>query len=128
MNRLVLLLLPVFGFASSPAVADTVLESYIAVLSERDHFNSEGKRLTDAAAIIRQDRANFHRLGKRDAGDEGDRFFADAKNREALENLLKRGSSTKGVLRTIVDGSPTVLVQIFRTSAGRDYVTVTVMD
>ena len=35
------------------------VESYTARLSERDHYNSNGQRLLSAAAIIRQDRANF---------------------------------------------------------------------
>ena len=106
--------------------ADTLQESYVAVLSERDHFSSKGERLTNAAAIIRQDRANFHTLGKRDAGDQSDRFFADANNREALEQLLKRGSSNPAILRTIVNGTPTVIVKIFRAANGGSYVNVLV--
>ena len=47
--------------------AQELRESYKALLSERDHFNSEGQRLTSAAAIIRQDRANVHRFGIKDA-------------------------------------------------------------
>jgi hypothetical protein len=86
-----ILLVTVAGAAS--AIADTLRESYVAVLSERDHFNSNGDRLDNAAAIIRQDRANFHELGKRYPGDQSDRFFASADNREALEQLLKRGHS-----------------------------------
>ena len=106
--------------------ADTLRKSYVAVLSERDHFNSNGERLTSAAAIIRQDRANFHKLGKRDAGDQADRFFADANNRDTLEQLLTRGSSNPAALRAIVTGTPTVTVSIYRSAAGRDYVNVLV--
>ena len=63
------------AFISLPIHAQQLVESYQALLSERDHFNSDGQRLTTAAAIIRQDRANFHRFGLRDAGDENDDFF-----------------------------------------------------
>ena len=105
---------------------DTLQESYVAVLSERDHLNSNGERLTSAAAIIRQDRANYHKLGKRDPGDENDRFFASANNREILEQLLSRGSSNPAALRAIVNGTPTVTVSIYRSAAGRDYVNVLV--
>ena len=49
---------------STPVRAQTLVESYVAFLSEADHFNSNGQRLTSAAAIIRQDRANFHRFGR----------------------------------------------------------------
>ena len=57
--------------------AQQLIGSYVALLSEADHFNSKGQRLTSAAAIIRQDRANFHRYGIKDPQDEGDTFFAD---------------------------------------------------
>ena len=108
--------------------ADTLLESYVAVLSENDHFSSKGGRLENAAAIIRQDRANFHKLGKRDAGDQTDRFFADANNRESLEQLLNRGHAKASTLRAIVKGTPTVTVSLYQTDGGRNYVNVVVDD
>jgi hypothetical protein len=55
--------------------AQQLIESYQASLSERDHFNSSGERLATASAIIRQNRANFHRFGLRNSGDEDDTFF-----------------------------------------------------
>lgn len=108
------------------ASADTIRESYFAVLSEQDHFNSKGERLTSAAAIIRQDRANFHVFGKRDPGDQNDRFFANAKNRDSLEQLLSHGKSDPAILRSIVNGTPTIMVTIYQSEAGNDYVTVSV--
>src|SRR5262249_34463515 len=80
-------------FTSIPCYAQQLLESYQAFLSERDHFNSNGQRLTTAAAIIRQDRANVHRFGLRDPDDESDSYFADEKNRSTLERLLNQGHS-----------------------------------
>jgi len=109
--------------------ADELLESYTARLSTRDHFNSGGARLTSAAAIIRQDRANYHKFGKRDAEDEYDRFFASVENRGLMERQLNRGQSDPGVLRAIVRGTPLVQVSIFRSaSTGQDYVTVTLVE
>jgi hypothetical protein len=55
--------------ALQPGKAQELMESYVAFLSEADHFNSNGERLRSAAAIIRQDRANFHRFGRRDPDD-----------------------------------------------------------
>jgi hypothetical protein len=75
----------------SVSFAQQLIGTYVARLSEADHFNSQGRRLTSAAAIIRQDRANYHRLGIRDPEDEDDPFFADEKNRAALEQMLERG-------------------------------------
>ena len=97
------------------------------MLSERDHFNSQGERLTSPAAIIRQDRANFHKFGKRDPGDESDGYFANAKNREALENLIERGGMSSAVRRMIVNGTPVVVVSVFR-GGSSDFVTVTVIE
>src|ERR1700748_1595566 len=48
------------------AHAQELIESYTALLSEADHFNSGGQRLPSATAIIRQDRANYYRYGVRD--------------------------------------------------------------
>ena len=83
--------------APTLAQAQQLIGSYVARLSEADHFNSSGQRLTSAAAIIRQDRANFHRFGIKDAQDEGDDFFADEGNRAALEQMLE--TRTRGPRR-----------------------------
>jgi hypothetical protein len=112
---------------SQPIQAQQLVESYQAFLSERDHFNSNGQRLTTAAAIIRQDRANFHRFGLRDPGDQDDAFFADMENREALEKLLERGRAEPGVISRIVDGTALVRVQVFRGPNG-PFINVTVLD
>jgi S1-C subfamily serine protease len=104
--------------------AQQLLERYQALLSESDHFNSSGQRLTTAAAIIRQDRANFHRFGIRDPEDESDRFFADADNRALLESLLQRGRAEPTVISRIVNGTPLVQVEVWQGSAG-PYVLVT---
>ena len=107
--------------------AQELRESYKALLSERDHFNSEGQRLTSAAAIIRQDRANVHRFGVKDAEDQDDIFFADINNRAALEGLIERGTSDPAAIRRVVNGTVLVRVDIYQGS--RDpFVNVTVMD
>jgi len=114
----------VFGAAQ----ADTLRETYVAKLSSRDHFNSKGQRLTNAAAIIRQDRANYHKYGKRDAGDQGDKFFSKVGNRAILERFLNRGESTPATRRKIINGTPTIVVKIYRSDSGNDYVNVTVLN
>ena len=94
--------------APPSAQAQQLIGSYVALLSEADHFNSSGQRLTSAAAIIRQDRANFHRFGIKDPQDEGDGFFADEANRAALEQMLERGRAEPGVIARIVNGTPLI--------------------
>lgn len=108
--------------AVAPAVArQGPMDSYCANLSARDHFNSNGQRLTTAAAIIRQDRANYHKFRRRDPGDEGDSFFGLHANRARLEALIAGGESDPGVLRRIVNGEPRICVEIWD-----DFVNVTV--
>jgi hypothetical protein len=103
---------------ATPVRAQTLVESYTAFLSEADHFNSNGQRLTSAAAIIRQDRANFHRFGRGDPGDEGDRFFASIDNRAAMERMLERGRATPCTINAIVNRTPLIRVDIYRDTDG----------
>jgi DnaJ-domain-containing protein 1 len=112
---------------SAPASAQQLKESYKALLSEKDHFNSNGERLRSAAAIIRQDRANFHRFGIRDSADQDDVFFEDVNNRAELEALIERGSSEPRAINRIVNGTPMVRVDIFSGPRG-PFVNVTVLD
>ncbi len=91
-----------------------LLEIYHARLSSDDHFNSRGQRLTNAAAIIRQDRANYHKFGIRDRGDTGDEYFSSKSNRAILERMLRNGNASRSTLRRIVNGTPLVTVKIYR--------------
>lgn len=116
------------GCVTCAGAADTIVETYSARLSVQDHFSSSGVRLTTAAAIIRQDRANFHKFSRGDAEDEGDAYFADARNRETLEKMLERGRSTRAVINAIVNGTPLVVVTVWRSGGGRDFVTVVLRD
>jgi hypothetical protein len=109
------------------AQAQQLIGSYVTRLSEADHFNSSGQRLTSAAAIIRQDRANFHRFGIKDAQDESDDFFADEANRAALEQMLENGRADPGVINRIVNGTPLIRVDIFRGASNR-FIKVTLID
>ena len=111
--------------AATPAAAAELIGGYNAFLSSADHFNSSGERLTSAAAIIRQDRANFHKFGVRDDQDEDDDYFGDVDNRAALERMLNDGNSDSGVLRRIVNSNVMIHVDIYRVHHRGDYVVVT---
>lgn len=110
---------------ATPAHAQQLVESYSARLSSADHFNSNGERLTSPAAIIRQDRANFHKFGIRDPEDESDSYFSDMGNRAALERLLERGHTSSAARRAIVNGTPMVHIELWRSRNG-NYVEATV--
>lgn len=110
---------------AAPASAQSLIESYTARLSSADHYNSNGERLTSPAAIIRQDRANFHKFGIRDPEDEGDGYFASASNRALMERMLERGHTSGSARRSIVDGTPMIRIDVFDGPGGA-YVKATV--
>ena len=114
MSRIFLLVLSIaLTGLSAPGWSAELLESYQAYLSNRDHFNSRGVRLHSAAAIIRQDRANYHRFGKRDSADEPDGFFSSKANRARLERMLERGQASRRVLNQIINSTPIIRVKIY---------------
>jgi hypothetical protein len=108
---------------AAPAAAQHgPLGHYNARLSPRDHFNSNGERLRTVAAILRQDRANFHRFNRRDRGDQWDGFFANANNRAALERMLSRSRMNEAARYVILNGEPVIHVDIYE-----GYVVVTIL-
>ena len=95
------------------AAAAEAVETYVARLGPDDHFNTKGERLTTAAAIIRQDRANYHEFRIRDADDDSDTVFRSKANRARMERMLARGGGSKRAIREIVDGNPLVQVTVY---------------
>lgn len=96
--------------------------TYFAQLSPTDHYNSRGIPLKSAAAIIRQDRYNYHVRGVRQARDPWDPFFKKKDNRDRLEHMLRAGRASSTALDAIVYGNPLIRVDIFP-----DYITVHVI-
>ncbi len=111
------------GLPQASPAAD-LLESYQAYLSRNDHYNSRGVRLQSAAAIIRQDRANFHRFGERDDADDWDSFFASKKNRARLERMLNDGNAPRSVLNEIINGTPIIIVNIYGHGSTGTYIEI----
>ena len=128
MIRRTLLALGLVLAAATPAAAAELIGSYNAFLSHADHYNSQGERLTSAAAIIRQDRANFHKFGIQDDQDESDNYFDNVNNRAILERMLSDGDSDAGVLRRIVNSNVMIHVDIYRSNHHGDYVVVRLGD
>ncbi|KRB15076.1 hypothetical protein ASD99_12490 [Mesorhizobium sp. Root695] len=99
------------------AHADDMLGSYVARISDRDHQASDGYALDNAAQMVRQDRANWHKFHRRDRDDEGDGWFRTNDQRADLQRMLERGgamsSSTK---RAIVNGEPLIQVDVYENS------------
>ena len=102
---------------ASQALADQFLGSYVARIGRADHFASDGYPLDTAAQMVRQDRANVHKFGKVDPGDQSDPWFGSVASRARLEKMLNKSSAMSGGTRSaIANGRPLVEVEVFRNS------------
>lgn len=111
-----------------PAVSQALLDSYVAVIGYDDLFNSKGVRLNQPWQILRQDRANYHRFGIRQQGDQGDSFFSRINNRAVMERMVMKGHINSRAARDIVSGNAVVLVRIYGSGNTGRYVKVTVVE
>jgi len=99
------------------AQADDMLGSYVARISDRDHQASDGYALDNAAQMVRQDRANWHKFHRRDSDDEGDGWFRTNDQRADLQRMLERpGAMSSSTRRAIVNGEPLIQVDVYENS------------
>jgi hypothetical protein len=105
------------ALALPAAAQDRLLGSYVARLSDNDHYASDGYKLDTAAQVVRQDRANWHRFNRGDDEDEDDPWFGSADARARFERMLnKSGAMTQATRRYILNGEPVVQVDVYRNS------------
>ncbi len=108
--------------------AQDLVDSYVAVIGERDLYNSNGTRLTQPAQILRQDRANYHRFGIRQPGDDGDDLYGLKANRARMETLIQRGGLDSHTAQALVNGhAHEVLVRTYEGPNGQ-YIKVMVLN
>ena len=98
---------------AAPASSQQLIGAYTAVIGPQDLRNSRGQPLTEPWQILRQDRANFHRFGIRQPGDESDPFFGAVENRAAMERMVMRGGMDPAVARAILSGGARIAVRIY---------------
>lgn len=115
----------VMTVSTGSAHADELLESYSAYIGQDDLYNSSNERLTQPWQVIRQDRANVHRFGIRQPGDDVDSFFASARNRELAERMISNGTIERSAARSLLKGDVRINVEVWRGGDG-DYLNVTV--
>jgi hypothetical protein len=102
---------------STVASADQYLGSYVARISNQDHYASDGYALDTAAQMVRQDRANWHKFGSGDPEDQDDPWFGSTDGRARLERMLNKGGAMNGAVRNaIANGEPLVQVDVYRNS------------
>ena len=103
-----------------------LIGSYRAWIGNADLYASDGARLTRPWQILRQDRANVHRFGIVDPGDQNDAFFASANARAIMERMVMNGSINPSAARRMAGGGVMVTVSIYGRGSRGDYVDVIV--
>ncbi len=124
-NILYAVFIVVFSVVS--VAAQELVGSYVAYIGVDDLYNSKGQRLSEPWQILRQDRANFHRFGISQDGDEWDPFFDSINNRAAMERMVMNGSIDPVAARNLLNGGATVFVRIYGSGNVGRYVQVTVV-
>ena len=95
---------------------------YRARLGPEDHTNSKGIPINHARGILRQDRANYHKLTIRDDDDQHDDTFGDAEARAWLSEVAQT-SLDKSTADLIRGHEPLIEVIVYE-----DRIALTVVD
>lgn len=103
---------------ATTALADTLLGGYWAYIGRADLYNSNGQRLSTAAQVLQQDRANLHRFGISQNGDEWDPFFGTYETRSAFAHLVRQGGVGPRARNVLRSGGGTVYVKVFGNNNG----------
>jgi len=111
--------------AVAPVSAQTLIESYRAYIGWADLHNSKGARLTTPIQVLRQDRANVHRFGISQAGDEWDSLFGDYDMRSAMERWARNGAIGPQARYYLNNGGGPILVRVFKRNNGARFIRVT---
>lgn len=104
--------------------AQQLLGSYNATIGMQDLYNSNGVRLSTPAQVLRQDRANYHRFGISQYGDQWDPFFADINARARLEQMVNNQGLPPYVTNAIMSGNVHVIVHVYGQNGWMQYVEI----
>jgi hypothetical protein len=124
--RSLVLIAALFLFAAAPpARAQQLIGEYMALLSPTDFYNSNGVRLGDFGQVLQQDRANFHRFGRRDDFDQWDPVFGDAGQRARIPQIWRIAPGSEYIPGAVLAGSTRyVHVQIYGSGGVPSFIVV----
>lgn len=111
---------------ASPLTAQELVGQYVAYIGTDDLYNSNGARLSEPWQVLRQDRANVHRFGVSQPGDQSDSFFGSIDNRAIMERMVMNGRIDPAAAQRLVNGGSMVVVRIYGSGSTGRYVDVTV--
>lgn len=107
------------------ASAQQLIGSYYATLGPNDLYNSSGTRLSDFGAILQQDRANVHRFGIYDQGDQGDPYFGNRNVRSQIPNIWRYGAGGQSIPGNLSAGyAQDIYVEIYGYGSTVQYIVV----
>lgn len=108
-----------------PASAQQMIAQYYASLSPTDMVNSNGQRLRDICQVLQQDRANYHRFGRRDDGDQWDPVFSSRQARAVISSSCQMAPGNDYLAEFIRSGrSRYVYVEVYGVGSAPSYVIV----
>ena len=113
---------------ASPMSAQELVGQYVAYIGNDDLHNSSGVRLSEPWQVLRQDRANFHRFGISQPGDQPDSFFGNIDNRAIMERMVMNGHIEPSAAQRLVNGGAMVVVRIYGSGNTGRHVDVTVLN
>lgn len=93
--------------------------SYSTTIDDSNKYNASGGTLKSAAAIIQQERADFHNGGI--SYGEDDCYFDTKNNRMHIAKMLSEGSISPKLSKHIVNGNPSIRVDIYSTHIDVSY-------
>ncbi|MEM6758395.1 MAG: hypothetical protein AAF601_02845 [Pseudomonadota bacterium] len=94
--------------------AQQLIAEYYAILTGPDLSNSRGVPLGSFCAVVQQDRANYHRFGIRQDGDDWDPIFADRAARATISTNCQLAAGSEYVPASLAQyGSKYVRVQVY---------------
>ncbi|WP_371153583.1 hypothetical protein [Jannaschia sp. 2305UL9-9] len=101
------------AFGATQARAYDQLAYYITTIGPEDLRNSRGARLGSPAAVVQQDRANYHRFGIRHAGDEWDPVFSDRGLRAMIPAAVQVFGAYHGEMEALMQSGRPFRIGVF---------------
>tara|TARA_R110002096_G_scaffold28985_29_gene87569 strand:+ start:65 stop:472 length:408 start_codon:yes stop_codon:yes gene_type:complete len=129
LSKTIALAFSIFGLSLTISPGAEYVDSYQATFSRSDFFSSSGEKLSGAASIIQQDRANYYKFNKRDATDTASqsRFFQSAKNRAKISAMVNSGVIKNSDIDSDFDYGTVVEITIMKSNNGQYYLRLTLI-
>lgn len=112
--RFISILLLSLSLTTPVARAQTLIAEYFTLIGPADIYNSSGARLGDFGAILQQDRANYHRFGRRDDMDGWDPIFGDPAQRARIPQIWQAAPGSEYIPGWVLSGQTRFLwIRVF---------------